>query len=187
MIERFSQQRRWLIATAASSALLTLREASAQTAAEGGDWLRMIEQHHGLIERAFQELLARNDAPWEQRNLQMLNLHQVLKAHQLAEEHVIYPAAVRAGLQSQTDQLYRQEAEAKVMTSQLRLLALAKERNPAWIETARQLQKAVLHHAREEEEKNVYPQLKQRLDAAENRRLSELYPLEFSSVIPVRR
>lgn len=182
-------RRDWLAVSAAAAAMLKLRVVAAQTAAGGGDWLAMIEQHHRLIARSFEELLSPNEAPWEQRDLQLRTLHQVLKAHQLAEEHVVYPAAVRAGLQAQAQRLYQQEADAKVIASQLRLQTASQSqaKDPAWRETAGKLRDAVLQHATQEEEQTVYPDLKRRLDAAQNQRLTQLYPLEFSSVTPVRR
>ncbi|TFY99866.1 hemerythrin domain-containing protein [Ramlibacter rhizophilus] len=187
MIERLPTRRQWLIASAASGAMLNLSHVAAQTAAAGGDWLAMIEQHHRLIQRSFEELLSRTDAPWDQLDLQLLNLHHVLKAHQIGEEHVIYPAAVRAGLQTAAERLYQQEAEAKVISAQLRLIVLVRDRNAGWTESAQRLQKLVLQHALEEEEQQVYPKLRQQLSPAQNQLLSQLYPLEFSSVVPTRR
>ena len=53
--------------------------------------------------------------------------------------------------------------------------------------TARELRDAVLQPALQDEEKQSLPQLHDKLDAAQNRMLSTLYPLDFGSVVPTRR
>lgn len=150
-----------------------------------GDWLATIRQHHRLIARAFDELLAPNERSFERRNLQLRNLDQLLTAHSMAEETVIYPALALAGMQSEAESLYRDEAHVKIGLARVELAAPGPRGQRDWAEPARALRDAVLRHATEDEEARLFPELHRRLDAAGNRRLSDAYTREFSRVIPL--
>lgn len=173
-------------AAAAASALLPLSEAVAQTAAAGGDWLAMIQQHHQLVAKSFDELLSKNDQPFEQRNLQLRTLNQLLHAHQLAEQNVIYPAMAMAGMQKEAEHLYMDEAHAKIINGQLMLGNQGQDRGGDWLNTARKLRDTVLKHAKDDEEGRLFPQLRQKLTPEQNRQVTQLYAREFSTVVPPR-
>ena len=162
------------------------QRALAQAAAPTRDWFALIRQQHQQISHAFDVLLARDDQPWEQRSTQLRTVSQLLNAHQEAEENVVYPALTRVGLASQADHLYKEEADIKVLRAQLVLLASNKGAPREWTDVAHQLQKAVLEHALKDEEKDVLPQLHDKLDAGQNRFLSVMYPREFATVVPPR-
>lgn len=166
------------------AALLASRRALAQAVLGRRDWFSMIQQHHGLIARSFEELLARNDSSYEQRDLQMRTLDQVLKAHSLAEQTVIYPAMARAGMLGEAEKLYLEEAHFKIDKAQLELITRGRRGGRDWREPARALRDAVLRHARQDEEQRLFPELRRRLDAQQNQLLTELYPREFSTVVP---
>ena len=150
-----------------------------------GDWLAMVRQHHRLIERSFDELLERNDAPYERRILQLRNLDQILTAHSLAEETAIYPALALAGLEQEAEHLYQDEAHAKIALARVELAAPGPRGERDWVAPARALREMVLRHATEDEEGRLFPELHRRLGAAENRRLADAYTREFGRVIPV--
>lgn len=181
--------RRDSLALALAATVPALVPLSAQAQQQGsrprGDWLAVIRQHHRLIERSFTELLARDDAPFERRNLQLRNLDQLLTAHSLAEETVVYPALALAGLQKEAEHLYMDEAHAKIGLARVELVAPGRRGERDWVEPARALRDAVLRHATEDEEARLFPELHKRLDTAGNRRLSQAYAREFSRVIPV--
>lgn len=177
--------RRVLMAGAAA-ALLPLREAVAQTAAAKGDWLSMIKAHHALIAKSFEQLMASDKRTYLQRDRLIRAIGYQLTAHSVAEENVIYPALAMAGMTSESDKLYLDQAHAKVMNAQMELAARANREGRDWMAPAQALQAAVLQHAKEDEEGRLYPQLQQKLDAAMNKMLTAGYQREFASVKPVR-
>lgn len=148
------------------------------------DWLVLVRQHHRLIARSFDELLAPNDASYERRNLQLRNVDQLLTAHSLAEETVLYPALAMEGLQSEAEKLYMEEAHFKIGLARLELATAGRRQGRDWVAPARALRDAVLQHAREDEEDRLFPELRRRLTAERNRALAAAYTREFSRVIP---
>ncbi len=174
--------RRLVVAGAAAAALLPLRQALAQTAAAQGDWLAMIKAHHALIAKSFDALMASEKRTYLQRDRLIRAIGYQLTAHSVAEENIIYPALAMAGMTSDSDRLYLDQAHAKVMNAQMELAATTNREGRDWMAPAKALQAAVLKHAKEDEEGRLYPQLQQKLDAAMNRMLTAGYQREFASV-----
>jgi hypothetical protein len=128
-------RRQAVIGAAAALSLLPLREAVAQTAARGGDWLAMVKAHHALVAKTFDAMLASGNTLFERRRRMQRTLAYQLTAHSVAEENVIYPALATAGLISESDKLYLDQAHTKVMNAQLELSSL-NEQGP-WMEKVR--------------------------------------------------
>lgn len=166
---------------AGAAALLPLREAAAQAAAGGGDWLQMVQAQHAVLARSFDRLLAATEATYTLRDQLVHALAYQLTAHAVAEENVLYPAIAMAGLGAEADRLYLDQAHAKVMNAQLEMQSRLKDKGN-WQEAARVLQAAVLQHANEDEEARLYPQLQARLAPAENALLTQNYLREWRTV-----
>ena len=156
----------------------------AQTAASGGDWLAIVKTHHAAIAKTFEELLATGMKAGAPRESALKELAYQLTAHAVAEENVLYPALAMHGMTSESDKLYLDQAHAKVMNAEVDMAAMAdKQGNPnAWLDKAKALQAAVLKHAKEDEEANLYPKLKQKLDAKQNDMLTAEYQHQYASV-----
>lgn len=178
-----TSRRRLLAGTAAlASALLPLQNSVAQTARARGDWLAMIRAHHALIAESFEQLLASQNRTYLQRDRMVRSIGYQLTAHSVAEENIIYPALAIAGMTTESDKLYLDQAHAKVMNAQLELSTLVRRESNEWLAPAQALQAAVLKHAKEDEEGNYYPKLHQQLDPGRNAMLTSGYQREFSSV-----
>ncbi|MES2889365.1 MAG: hemerythrin domain-containing protein [Pseudomonadota bacterium] len=174
-------RRQWIIGTAAAAAALTpLRDAVAQTARSGGDWLAMIKTHHALVAKTLDEMVASNKVTYARRARMQRTLAYQLTAHSVAEENVIYPAMAMNGLVTESDKLYLDQAHAKVINAQIEMTNAKDE--AAWFDKVRTLQATVLKHAKEDEEGNLYPKLKQMLDGPTNALLTKAYAREFASV-----
>jgi hemerythrin superfamily protein len=180
-----------LATTLPTAASLTRAQSQAQVqqaaAGQRADWFTAIRQHHQLIERAFDELLARDDQPFEQRDLQLRSLDQLLTAHSLAEETTIYPALALAGMRKEAENVYMVEAHIKIDAARVEMVAPGPRNERDWVAPARTLRQAVLRHAKEDEEARLFPELQRRLNAAQNEQLSRAYAREFSRVMPVDR
>jgi hemerythrin superfamily protein len=168
-------------ATQPESPLEVLHAAARQTEAMKADWLGLIKAHHVMLERAFDELID-GGADMTQRPVLYKRLAYLLTAHSVAEENVIYPALAMCGLQSDSDRLYLDQAHAKVMNA---VLDMADDKlGDDWLQRAKELRTAVLSHAKEDEEGDLYPRLLAEIDASTATKLSVGYRREFLAVKP---
>jgi hemerythrin superfamily protein len=173
-------------AGAMAASVIPLESSFAQTSVSGLTWISMIQTQHKMIEATFEKLIASGSATYmEQQRIQDLLSYQ-LTAHSVAEENVLYPQIAAKGMVPESDKLYLDQAHAKVMNAQLEMTMLHKKGDPAWLDVARNLQAAVLMHAKQDEEMNLYPKLQSMLTAQENMELSAMYEREFLTVKPRR-
>ena len=163
----------------ADSSLDLLNAPARATEAAKEDWLGLVKAHHQMLERAFDELIA---ADLAERPALYKRLAYLLTAHSVAEENAIYPALAMHGLQSDSDRLYLDQAHAKVMNA---MLDMADDRlGDAWLQRAAELRSAVLAHAKQDEEGDLYPQLVAMIDLPTATKLSIAYRREFLAVKP---
>ena len=167
-------------AAVAGTALASMQEALAQTDAGGGDWMAMVQAHHAMIDATFKDLLATRDNQVAQRKAQQMKLAYLLTAHSVAEENVLYPALAMHGLKPGSDKLYHDQAQAKVLNAELEMAA--DKGNAAWLDKVRTLQAAVLQHAKQDEEGDLYPKLMQASSREENAMMTAAYRREFARV-----
>ena len=146
------------------------------------DWLELVKGHHSLIESAFDAVLSSVDSPADIRQQRFRRLGLLLTAHCVAEENVIYPALAMHGLQSESDKLYINQAHAKVMNA---VLDMADDKgSDGWLDKALELKAAVLQHAKDDEEGDLFPRLQAELDPTTALKLGAAYRREFLSVKP---
>jgi len=96
----------------------------------------------------------------------------------VAEENVLYPALARYGMTPASDQLYIEQAHAKVINADL---GLAPKGTDDWLQKVQALRTAVLHHAKDEEEGDLFPKLQAAAGDA-NAELTTAYAREFGLV-----
>ena len=160
-----------------------LRAPLQQTLASEGGWLQLVKAHHRMIEQAFDALIDEGGRDFSRCAVLHKRLSYLLTAHSVAEENVLYPALAMCGLQSDSDRLYLDQAHAKVMNA---LLDISDQKCGAdWIEKASQLREAVLRHAKEDEEGELYPQLAKAIDAPTATKLDIAYRREFVAIKPI--
>lgn len=175
-----SFSRRTLGFGAVGLATLAAMQASvAEAEAAGGTWFDMVKAHHAMIAGTFDRILATsNDQAAERARLQM-RLGYLLTAHSVAEENVLYPALARMGMVQASDQLYIEQAHAKVGNSDLEVSPMG---DTAWLDKVSTLKAAVLHHAKDEEEADWFPRLMSAAGPAVNARLTADYARQFATV-----
>jgi len=168
--------------TSAASSLDLLNEAARATEAMKEDWLGLVKAHHQMLERAFDELIEA-EGNLAQRPILYKRLAYLLTAHSVAEENAIYPALAMHGLQSESDRLYLDQAHAKVMNA---MLDMADDKlGDSWLQRAAELRSAVLTHAKQDEEGDLYPRLVAAIDLPTATKLSVAYRREFLTVKPM--
>lgn len=94
--------------------------AKARAAAEPGDWLSQILDHHEEIDQAFAETKTATTA--EARRKAQKRLGTLLTGHAMAEEAVIYPALAQAGKQGHANTAYTEQAAAKMQMAALEVM-----------------------------------------------------------------
>ena len=120
--------------------------AKARAAAEPGDWLSQILEHHEQIEFAFAETKAAADPDTRRRALKRLGI--LLTGHSMAEEGVIYPALAQAGKQGHANTAYTEQAAAKMQMAALELMDPMSE---DYLDKLGHLEGAVATHVYQEE------------------------------------
>ena len=163
------------------SSLDLLNAPARETAALKEDWLGLVKAHHQMLERAFDELIA-EAGDLSRRAVLFKRLSYLLTAHSVAEENVLYPALAMHGLQSESDRLYLDQAHAKVRNA---LLDMADDKlGEPWLRKVEELRDAVLDHAKNDEEGDLYPRLVAAIDMSTAAKLSAAYRREFAAVKP---
>ncbi len=166
-----------------SSAIDLLRAPLEKTQEVPGGWFRLVKAHHLMIEQAFDALIDTDGTDFSRCMLLHKRLAYLLTAHSVAEENVLYPALAMCNLQSESDRLYLDQAHAKVMNA---VLDMSDEKcGAAWLEKATKLRTAVLHHAKVDDEGDLYPRLEQALDASTAAKIDMAYRREFVTLKPL--
>jgi hemerythrin superfamily protein len=125
----------------------------------GNDWLVSAISHHKRIEEIFDRARYATDSGT--RITAMKDLHDVLTAHSVAEETVLYPALVTSGHKVHAAEAYQEQTMAKIQLAELEQL------NPngqEWQDKLEHIRGAVLHHIYEEE-KDWFPELVEQADS----------------------
>jgi hemerythrin superfamily protein len=161
------------------AAFAAMRASVAEAQTAGGTWFDMVKAHHALIADNLGMILATSDGQVAERTRLQKHLGYLLTAHSVAEENVLYPALARLGLTQASDQLYIEQAHAKVGNADLEVTPKGDD---AWLAKVSALKTAILHHAKDEEEADLFPKLAAGVSARENAMLTADYARQFGSV-----
>ncbi len=178
-------RRTLVVGSAAVATLFSSRPVLAQRTAamgEGSDWFTSVQTQHAMIAKSFDALLATKSGPPKASLLKAIAYQ--LTAHSTAEENVLYPLIAQNGMQADADKLYLDQAHAKILNAEIDMNALLNQSGDSWKDAARTLQQAVLKHAKEDEEGNYYPQLRQKLSPTQTSIVSSQFKVQFASVRP---
>ncbi len=170
------------LGTIGLAAFAAMSDAVAQTTSAGGDWFDMVKAHHALIAQTLDDILATRDDQVGQRTRLQKRLSYLLTAHSVAEENVLYPAVARMGMTTDSDRLYMEQSQAKVANADL---GMSPAGTAMWRDHVSALRTAILHHAKVEEEADIFPRLMQSAGPELNAKLTQGYQRQFASVSPV--
>jgi hypothetical protein len=130
--------------------------------------------HHRRIEAAFEAVSAARDVGTRLGAQKSLAL--ILTGHSIAEESVLYPALTKAGETGHSTKAYTEQAAAKV---QMGLLEDLPPMSQEYVDKLEHIRGAVAHHIYEEES-NWFLDLKSKLPATDQVKLTFRYQEEFS-------
>ena len=151
--------------------------AAARAAADPGDWLSQILDHHEEIEQAFADTKAASTA--DARRTAQKRLGVLLNGHSMAEEAVIYPALAQAGKQGHANTAYTEQAAAKMQLAALETLDPLSE---DYLDKLGHLEGAVLTHVYQEES-DWFLDMKQNAPAEAQARATKRYEEEYGRYI----
>lgn len=148
----------------------------ARTSSAHGDWLSLILDHHIQLEDAF----ARTRSPKDfSRAAALKHLGILLTGHAIAEESAVYPALAAIGAKGSASHAYDEQATVKMQMAELEKL------NPEsreFIDQLELIRQAVTHHMYEEESA-WFPELKQKMSAENQERVTRRYREEFERYV----
>jgi len=146
----------------------------ARAAAAPGDWLSMVLEHHLQIEAAFADVKSAIDPA--ARIAAQKRLATLLTGHSVAEEAVLYPALARVHEKAHATMAYTQQSAAKM---NLGLLENIPPMSEDYLDKLEHIRGAVAHHVYEEEG-TWFIELKRRLSAVDQVKISQRYEEEFN-------
>lgn len=151
--------------------------AKARAAAEPGDWLSQILDHHEAIEQAFADTKAASTP--DARRAAQKRLGVLLNGHAMAEEAVIYPALAQEGKQGHANTAYTEQAAAKM---QLAALETLDPLSDDYLDKLGHLEGAVATHVYQEES-DWFPYMKEFAPAEAQARATARYREEYGRYI----
>jgi hypothetical protein len=151
------------------------REATARARMHVGKapWLALVLDHHRQIDAAFLAVKATRTTEDRQRALRQLA--ELLAAHAIAEETVIYPALSDNGETGHATMAYTEQSAAKMQLGLLERMDLMSE---DFDDKFAHLEGAVKHHVYEEEGK-WFIELTEMASAADHQHIADRYRQEF--------
>lgn len=118
----------------------------ARAAAQPGDWLSMVLDHHDQLDAMFAELKSAS-SPDQALQVQS-RLAELLTGHAQAEETILYPAMAKDGQKGHATMAYTEQATTKMQLAELeRLTPLSQE----YLDKLGHIEGAVKHHMYSEE------------------------------------
>lgn len=133
-----------------------------------GDWDKALAAEHAAVAKLFESLEGTTDAQKAKRTRLLTQLKHSLGKHALQEENVIYPALREAGQIEDADQLNTEHGYVKQFLYDLENMA---NDDPAFLSKVREFRMHIEKHVREEEDE-LFPKLKAKLDDYQNRKLT---------------
>jgi len=141
--------------------IATLRGTS--RARNGADPFELLIEDHRMIISTLDQMIAAPQDSKVQRGKLLLILKRKLAKHALAEEDVVYPIVYgQAESRDQSKHLYDEHADMKIHLHELEQRVMSGQE---WNSVVKPLRELIRHHV-EEEEQQVFPQLRQRMGEA---------------------
>lgn len=185
MTDQIELSRRSLAGVALGLAATTAAPSLAQSRPRGpsalttGSWMDQVKAQHRAIDGNFRNLKATTDAQMPRRTALLKQLADNLTAHSVAEEVVLYPAIAMKNDVPKSDELYMEQAHAKVILAELDKMP---KRGPEFMTRLTALETAIKEHVADEES-NAYPRLMQAASAAENATMTADFRMHFNKHI----
>lgn len=151
-------------------ATVTRKAAMQAPTALAPDWTEGLAREHKAVLALFDRLEATERSQTGKRTALLAKIKLALTKHAVEEENVVYPALREAGEESAADGLSDDHAAVK---HYLYRLTMMEADSPEYMKTVRAFRADIEKHMKEEE-RELFPRLKAKLDEAANKRLSAM-------------
>jgi hypothetical protein len=151
--------------------------AKATAAAEPGDWLSLVLDHHIELEDAI--LAVEEAATADERTVAFKEFAILLTGHSIAEEGVLYPGLSASSQTGHADMGYSEQAMVKMQMAALEKLAPLSEEFEDKLD---HVKGALLHHMYEEEG-NWFLDLKEKASVEDQEMMTARYAEEFDRYV----
>jgi hypothetical protein len=151
--------------------------AQAQAAAGLNDWLSLVLQQHQQIESCFDAV--RSSGHPAARLAAQKELMTLFTGHSNAEESVLYPALARCGEKADAGMSFTEQAAAKIQLGELEYLDPMSQE---YLDKLEHLRGAIAHHMYEEEGSR-FLELKEKVSAVDQDRLTQRFKEEFDRYV----
>ncbi len=132
----------------------------------------MLMEDHGKVKTLLTKVQDTGDGAEKTRDKLFAEIEKDLEIHTEFEEEVFYPAARKAtGMDDEIKDDLEEHAEAKELLGKL---AKMNSTSAEWMETIKELTKAIEHHVKDEETK-LFPAARKTMDGGEADKMGEKY------------
>jgi len=147
------------------------RKAAVQApTALAGSWDEALAAEHRAVLKLFDAMEATTERNTTKRSMLLMQIKHALAKHGLQEENAIYPALRDGGQVDQADHLNTDHGYIKQYLYDLEKMP---KESPAFIAKVREFRGRIEEHVREEEDQ-IFPALKAKLSAEQNKALTSL-------------
>jgi hypothetical protein len=165
------------VTPAESEAQRQRARSQAQSAAGLNDWLSLVLQQHQQIESCFDAVKSSSEPAT--RLAAQKELMTLFTGHSNAEESVLYPALARCGEKADAGMSFTEQAAAKIQLGEMEYLDPMSQE---YLDKLEHLRGAIAHHIYEEEGKR-FLELKEKLSALDQDKLTQRFKEEFDRYI----
>jgi hemerythrin superfamily protein len=143
--------------------------AAAGKARRGGDPFALLIADHREISGLLDDMASQGPDSTARRSASFLMLKRKLAKHAMAEEDVVYPILHNQGQDGpESKHLYDEHADMKILLFELEQCLMSGD---DWSGQVHKLRDLIMHHV-EEEERDVFPRLRQMLDEKRTTKMS---------------
>ena len=143
-------------------------------------WFTMVLNHHSQIEAVFDKI--KDAKTLNVRSAAQKELMTLMTGHSIAEEAIVYPFMKLDTSATDAGHAYVEQSVAK-----MELVALDEiddKMSKKYEEKLEEIRAAVVHHMIEEE-RDFFPELQDKADSKENRKISQHYQMEFDRYMQI--
>jgi uncharacterized protein (DUF2267 family) len=135
-----------------------------------GDWFEGLKAEHKMARTLFEKLAETTDEDKPQRAALVLELQHAIGKHTVEEEFVIYCVLRDKGESAEADALHADHGQLKQGLWDLEMIG--KRQEPGFLERLAEVRAAFETHVREEEDE-VFPALRDKLDKETNAKVTQ--------------
>ena len=133
-----------------------------------GDWDEALAAEHQAVMKLFDAMQATTDRNTTKRSMLLMQMKHALAKHAIEEENAVYPCLRDSGQTEEADHLNHDHGYVKQFLYDLENMP---KDSPAFMTKIGEFRSAVEEHVREEEDK-IFPKLKAKLSAEQNKALT---------------